>query len=61
MFLGKEQNFQVLSLFFLMHLILDYECKYVHNNLVLISSTFFIATTSFGREFHILITDGKNE
>ena len=49
--------------FCLMHLILNYECKcvYVHNNLVLKSSTLFIVTTSIRREFHILMTDGKNE
>ena len=44
-----------------MHLKLNYECKcvHVHNNLVLKSSTLFIVTTSIGREFHILMTDGK--
>ena len=49
--------------FFLIHLILNYECKcvYVHNNLILKSSTLFIMTTSIGREFHILMTDGKSE
>ena len=42
--------------------VLNYECKCMHvHNLDLNLSTLFIETTSIGREFHILITDGKNE
>ena len=44
--------------------VLNYECKCVHvHNLDLKLSTLilFIETTLIGREFHILMTDGKNE
>ena len=49
--------------FFLLNAhVLNYECKCVHvHNLDLKLSTLFIETISIRREFHILITDGKNE
>ena len=58
----RDHNLALLSHvqgdFFLMHLILNYECKCVHvySNLVLKSSTLFMVTTSIRREFHIDLT-----
>ena len=55
-------NFLRRPCFLLNAQVLNYECKCVHvHNLDLKLSTLFIETTLIGREFHILITDGKNE